>query len=100
MVQNAIRTFFKISTQSATRAVRANVNVNYNLHTCSSGISHKNQTLSRVCYFLDFEEDFFDVREVRRCSKLEQRLWILTAIEYRAENREQITRNINPFNRL
>ena len=38
----------------------------YNFH--SSGISRKNQMLSRVCYFIE-QRDFFDVREVRRLLK-------------------------------
>ena len=40
--------------------------VNCYLH--SSGISHKNKTLSRVCYFIEYK-DFSDVREVRRLLK-------------------------------
>ena len=34
----------------------------------SSVISHKNQTLSRACYFIEYK-DFSDVREVRRLLK-------------------------------
>ena len=99
MIQNAIRTFFKISTQSATRAVRANVNVNRSCIICIHVVQEFLTRIKRWVEFVIFwsRKTFFDVEEVRRCSKLEQRLWILAAIEYCAENREQITRNKNPF---
>ena len=65
----------KVLTQSITWAVRTNANFRERVVNCycyyylhSSGIFFKNQTLSRVCYFIEYK-DFPVVREVRRLLK-------------------------------
>ena len=89
----------KVSTQNITQSVRTNANflkscperfVNCYLH--SSGISHKNQTLSRICYFIE-NKDFSDVREVRRLLKTWTKVVTCRFSQQSSiESRERITR--------
>ena len=76
----------KISTQSVTLAERANANVNCYciLFAQFRNFSQESNT-QQSFVILQIGRIFFDVREVEDCSKLEQRLQILAAIEYRQQ---------------
>ena len=91
---------FKISTQSVTRAVQKNANVNCYYIICIVQEFLRESDAEQSLLFYGVERFFLDVREIRRCSKLEQRLQILIATDYREYMQRANYSKQNPFNRL
>ena len=97
MIQNAIRTFFKISTQSATRAVRANVNVNCSCIICIHVVQEFLTRIKRWVEFVIFWtlkktfltwERLEDAQNLNKGCGFSQQLSIARRIESKLEERE------------